>query len=111
MLIGVPKEIKNHEYRVAITPSGVVDFVKNNHQVIIEKDAGIGSAITNEEYEKAGAKIINSAHEIWQKSEMILKVKEPIKEEYSRLKKIKSFLHIYILRLLKNAQMLLLSHK
>ncbi|MEY2827324.1 MAG: hypothetical protein RIQ80_832 [Actinomycetota bacterium] len=97
MLIGVPKEIKNHEYRVAITPSGVVDFVKNGHQVIIEKDAGLGSAIANEEYEKAGAKILASADEVWQSAEMILKVKEPIKEEYERLKKgqiLFTYLHL-----------------
>ncbi len=97
MLIGVPKEIKNHEYRVAITPSGVVDFIKNGHQVIIEKDAGVGSAIANDEYEKAGAKIINSADEVWQKADMILKVKEPIKEEYSRLRKdqiLFTYLHL-----------------
>ncbi len=97
MLIGVPKEIKNHEYRVAITPSGVVDFIKNGHQVIIEKDAGVGSAIPNDEYEKAGAKIINSADEVWQKADMILKVKEPIKEEYSRLRKdqiLFTYLHL-----------------
>ena len=50
MIVGVPKEIKNHEYRVAITPSGVVDFVKNGHEVVIEKDAGLGSAIANDEY-------------------------------------------------------------
>ena len=97
MLIGVPKEIKNHEYRVAITPSGVVDFVKNGHQVIIEKDAGLGSAIANEEYEKAGAKILATADEVWQSAEMILKVKEPIKEEYERLRKgqiLFTYLHL-----------------
>lgn len=56
MLVGVPKEIKNHEYRVAITPAGVVELIKNGHQVIVEKNAGIGSAISDSEYEKAGAK-------------------------------------------------------
>ncbi len=61
MLVGVPKEIKDNENRIAITPAGVVSLVNNGHEVIIEKDAGVGSGFTNEEYENAGAKIISSA--------------------------------------------------
>ena len=97
MLIGVPKEIKNHEYRVAITPSGVVDFVKNGHQVIIENNAGLGSAITNEEYVNAGAEIVSSSDEVWNRAEMILKVKEPIASEYSKMRKgqiLFTYLHL-----------------
>ena len=78
MLIGVPKEIKNHEYRVAITPSGVVELIKNGHQVIIEKNAGVGSAISDSEYEKSGAKILGTADEIWAQADLILKVKDKI---------------------------------
>ena len=97
MLIGVPKEIKNHEYRVAITPSGVVDFIKNGHQVIIENNAGLGSAITNEEYVNAGAEIVSSSDEVWNRAEMILKVKEPIASEYSKMRKdqiLFTYLHL-----------------
>ncbi|AIM17328.1 alanine dehydrogenase [Neobacillus sedimentimangrovi] len=82
MIIGVPKEIKNNENRVALTPAGVVSFVNAGHSVLIETNAGIGSGFTDEAYEKAGAKIINSAEEVWKKSDMIMKVKEPLASEY-----------------------------
>jgi alanine dehydrogenase len=82
MFIGVPKEIKNNENRVAITPSGVVSFVKAGHAVLVEKDAGIGSGFTNEQYSEAGAIIINTAEQVWADSQMILKVKEPLESEY-----------------------------
>ena len=82
MIIGVLKEIKNNENRVAMTPAGVVNLVKAGQTVIIEKDAGLGSSFTNEEYIEAGASIIDSASEIWSKSEMIMKVKEPLPSEY-----------------------------
>ena len=65
MIIGVPKEIKNNEYRVAITPSGVREFVKNGHNVVIETNAGSGSAISDADYEKVGAQILSSADEVW----------------------------------------------
>ncbi|HCL90026.1 MAG TPA: alanine dehydrogenase [Candidatus Atribacteria bacterium] len=86
MIIGVPKEIKNNEYRVAITPAGVKSLVNKGHQVIIEKDAGVGSAICDEDYVKAGAKIINNAKDVFTNSEMIIKVKEPLEVEYEYLK-------------------------
>src|SRR5690349_16888911 len=86
MRIGIPKEVKNHEYRVAITPIGVHELVKHGHDVVIEKDAGIGSQIPDEEYVAAGARIIDSADDVWGESEMVLKVKEPIAEEYHRLR-------------------------
>ena len=86
MIIGVPKEIKNNEYRVAITPSGVREFVKNGHNVVIETNAGSGSAISDADYEKVGAQILSSADEVWDKAELVLKVKEPIAAEYSRMR-------------------------
>ena len=86
MKIGVPREIKNHEYRVAITPAGVHEFVRNGHEVFIEHDAGVGSSISNEEYVAAGAKILATADEVWQAGDMIMKVKEPIKDEWHRMR-------------------------
>jgi len=83
MIIGVPKEIKNNENRVAITPSGVMQLIGAGNTVLIEKNAGEGSSFSNEEYEQAGAKIIDSASEVWEKAQMILKVKEPLPSEYS----------------------------
>ena len=86
MKIGVPREIKNHEYRVAITPAGVMEMVRNGHEVFIEQDAGLGSSISNEEYVKAGAKMLATADEVWQTGDMIMKVKEPIAAEYDRMR-------------------------
>jgi alanine dehydrogenase len=86
MIIGVPKEIKNNEYRVAITPSGVREFVKNGHNVVIETNAGAGSAISDADYEKVGAQILPTADEVWAKADLVLKVKEPIAAEYSRMR-------------------------
>ncbi|MGG1677257.1 alanine dehydrogenase [Neobacillus sp. NRS-1170] len=82
MFIGVPKEIKNNENRVALTPAGVVSFLNAGHTVLVEKDAGIGSGFTNEDYAKAGAEIIDSAEQVWTKADMIMKVKEPLASEY-----------------------------
>ncbi len=81
MKIGVPKEIKNNENRVAVTPAGVMQFVSHGHQVLVEKNAGLGSGFTNEEYIQAGAQMVNEASEAWA-CEMVLKVKEPIAPEY-----------------------------
>ncbi len=86
MIIGIPKEIKNNEYRVGILPVGVEMLVHKGHSVLIEKDAGVGSGITNEEYIQSGAKILNSAQEIFDQAEMIVKIKEPMPAEYSLLK-------------------------
>lgn len=97
MLVGIPKEIKNHEYRVAITPAGVLELIKNGHQVVIEKNAGVGSAISDDEFLKSGAQILNSADEIWQKADLILKVKEPIAVEYPKMRKgqiLFTYLHL-----------------
>jgi alanine dehydrogenase len=82
MIIGVPKEVKNNEFRVAITPAGVDSLVQAGHEVIIEKGAGEGSGFKDEEFEEHGAKIVPSAGETWNNAEMILKVKEPQPEEY-----------------------------
>ncbi len=82
MRIGVPKEIKNNENRVAITPGGVAAFVKAGHEVIVENNAGLGSGFTNEEYRAAGAAIANNAAEVWSSAELLMKVKEPLASEY-----------------------------
>lgn len=86
MNIGVPKEIKNNEFRVAITPIGVREFTNRGHRVIIESGAGVGSAITDSDYKSVGAEIVATADEVWQRGELILKVKEPIQAEYSRMR-------------------------
>ncbi len=85
MKIGVPKEVKNHEYRVAITPIGVHELTAHGHDVYVERSAGVGSQIDDAEYEGAGAKILDSADEVWDNAEMVLKVKEPVAEEYHRM--------------------------
>lgn len=82
MYIGVPKEIKNNENRVALTPAGVISFLNAGHSVLVEKDAGIGSGFTNDDYAKSGATIIDSAEQVWTKADMIMKVKEPLASEY-----------------------------
>ncbi|MFD8497660.1 alanine dehydrogenase [Amycolatopsis sp. NPDC059657] len=97
MRIAVPREIKKHEYRVALTPAGVHELVGRGHDVFVETDAGLGSAITDEEYISAGAKILATADETWAEGELVLKVKEPIAEEYPRLRKdqvLFTYLHI-----------------
>ncbi|WP_250002762.1 alanine dehydrogenase [Actinoplanes sp. M2I2] len=86
MHIGVPAEIKNHEYRVAITPAGVAEFVRRGHQVLVEAGAGAGSAITDQDYVAAGAEIAPDADTVWQRADLLLKVKEPIAAEYHRLR-------------------------
>ncbi|MFT4009515.1 MAG: alanine dehydrogenase [Nocardioidaceae bacterium] len=86
MRIGVPKEVKNHEYRVAITPTGVHELTAHGHEVFVQQTAGEGSSITDAEYEAAGAKLLESPDEVWGNAEMVLKVKEPIAEEYHRLR-------------------------
>ncbi len=81
MIIGVPKELKSNENRVAATPSDVSDLVRHGHEVLVEKDAGLGSGFTNEEYKAAGAQILDDPADVW-KAKMVIKVKEPIAEEY-----------------------------
>ena len=87
MKIGIPKEIKNNENRVAITPSGVMELVKNGHTVYVQHTAGVGSGISDREYEKAGATILPTIEDTYAQAEMIIKVKEPIESEYPLIKK------------------------
>jgi alanine dehydrogenase len=97
MLIGVPKEIKVHESRVALTPEGAAELVRAGHSVVIGKGAGLGSALTDADYIAAGASIEEDVEKIWATSEMILKVKEPIEVEYPRLRKnqiLFTYLHL-----------------
>ncbi len=96
MIIGIPKEIKNNEFRVGMTPSGVNSFIRNGHTVYVEKGAGLGSGFSDELFSSVGAEICNSIEEVYSKSEMIIKVKEPLKQEYPLIKKdqiIYTFFH------------------
>ncbi len=86
MRVGIPKELKDHEYRVAITPVGVRELVQAGHSVFVETGAGVGSAIADSEYEAAGATVLASADEVWGHGDLLLKVKEPIAEEFHRIR-------------------------
>jgi len=86
MRIGIPKEIKSEETRVAITPSGVAGLAARGHHVLIEHNAGGGSSIPDDLYQTAGAKILPAARDVWEQAEMILKVKEPLPAEYPLLR-------------------------
>ena len=86
MKVGVPKEVKNHEYRVAITPAGVHELATRGHDVYVQASAGLGSSIQDEEYVSAGASILPTADDVWETGDLILKVKEPIAEEYHRMR-------------------------
>lgn len=97
MRVGIPRELKDHEYRVAITPAGVRELVVHGHDVLIEHDAGRGSSILDSEFERAGAKIVPDADTVFADSEMVLKVKEPIAEEFHRLREglvLFTYLHL-----------------
>ena len=96
MRIGVPKEIKTDEYRVALTPAGARELIQHGHEVLVETTAGDGSAFTDEQYERAGARIV-SVEDAWGQADLLLKVKEPIEPEYSRLREglvLFTYLHI-----------------
>lgn len=86
MIIGVPKEIKNNENRVGLTPAGVSAFAKAGHKVFVQATAGLGSGFSDDEYKKAGATMLKTIAEVYKKAEMIVKVKEPIKEEYALIR-------------------------
>ncbi|WAP60739.1 alanine dehydrogenase [Streptomyces sp. S465] len=97
MKVGIPREVKNNEFRVAITPAGVHELVRGGHEVVVEQSAGLGSSITDEEYIAAGARILDTADEVWAAADLLLKVKEPIAEEYHRLRKdqtLFTYLHL-----------------
>ena len=86
MKVGIPREVKDNEYRVAITPAGVKELVSHGHEVVVEKEAGVGSSIRDEEFVAAGAGILDTADDVWAEGELVLKVKEPIAEEYGRMR-------------------------
>jgi len=86
MRVAVPSEVKNHEYRVAITPVGVAELVAHGHEIYVQAGAGIGSAISDEEYVAQGAQIVPTAEETWAIGEMVLKVKEPVADEFGYLR-------------------------
>ncbi|MFC5531675.1 alanine dehydrogenase [Cohnella yongneupensis] len=97
MIIGLPKEIKLQEYRVALIPAGCGMLVKQGHQVVVQAGAGEGSGFSNEEYADAGAKLVDSAAEVWAAAEMIVKVKEPLQEEFAYFKEgmvLFTYLHL-----------------
>jgi alanine dehydrogenase len=86
MKVGIPCEIKNHEYRVAMTPSGVQELARRGHDILVETGAGDGSRFSDDDYAAAGAKIIDGADEVWAAADLLLKVKEPLEAEYHRLR-------------------------
>jgi alanine dehydrogenase len=95
--VGIPREVKNHEYRVAITPAGVHELTRNGHDVVVEQGAGLGSSIRDEDFVAAGATILPTADDVWAEGELILKVKEPVAEEFHRLRKdqtLFTYLHL-----------------
>jgi alanine dehydrogenase len=97
MHVGIPKEIKNNEFRVAITPSGVHELSRNGHEVCVETNAGMGSMITDDEYVAAGAKILDTAADVWATGDLILKVKEPVASEYDQMREgqtLFTYLHL-----------------
>jgi len=97
MIVGLPKEIKDNEYRVGLTPAGVRALTDAGHQTLVERGAGEGSGFANELYERAGATLLDSADEVWRQAEMIVKVKEPIAPEYPRMREgqlLFTYLHL-----------------
>ncbi|ANI39431.1 alanine dehydrogenase [Mycolicibacterium vaccae] len=97
MRVGVPTEIKNNEYRVAITPSGVAELVQRGHDVLVQSGAGDGSSISDADFKRAGAQLIASADQVWAEADLLLKVKEPIESEYPRMREgqtLFTYLHL-----------------
>jgi alanine dehydrogenase len=95
--VGIPREVKIHEYRVACTPAGAHELVRHGHEVFVESGAGLGSSITDEDYAGAGARIVPTADEVWSTADLILKVKEPVAEEYPRMREgqvLFTYLHL-----------------
>ena len=86
MLIGVPTEVKNNEYRVAATPAGVAELALHGHQVLVQAGAGSGSSFTDDEYRAAGATVVDTAAEVWERAALVLKVKEPVASEYDAIR-------------------------
>jgi alanine dehydrogenase len=97
MRIGVPREVKNHEYRVALTPAGAHELTRSGHHVLVERNAGLGSSISDADFEAAGARIVATADDVWDAADLLLKVKEPIEQEYHRLRRgqvLFTYLHL-----------------
>ncbi len=97
MKVGVPSEVKNHEYRVACTPAGVHELTQHGHQVLVERGAGEGSSIPDADFVLAGAVLLDTADQVWGEADLVLKVKEPVEEEYHRLRKdlvLFTYLHL-----------------
>lgn len=97
MIIGVPKEVKDHESRVGVTPAGVKALVEAGHKVLVEHEAGALSAMPDDEYQDAGAEIVGSAHDVWRLAEMVVKVKEPVEKEYRHFREglvLFTYLHL-----------------
>lgn len=97
MKIAVPREVKNHEYRVALTPAGAHEFARHGHRVFVEKDAGAGSSIPDADFRSVGATVLEAADDVWTEGELVLKVKEPVAEEYHRMRKgqvLFTYLHL-----------------
>ena len=97
MKVAIPREVKNHEYRVAITPAGVHELVRHGHEVFVEKEAGAGSSIGDDDYTSAGAAILGTADDVWATADLILKVKEPVEPEYHRMREgqtLFTYLHL-----------------
>src|SRR5258707_11136080 len=91
MIIGVPKEIKEQEQRVALLPSGTTQLTRHGHSVLVERNAGLGSGYPDQDYVKAGAEIVEQAKEVFARADMIVKVKEPLKAEFRYCAKAKFF--------------------
>src|SRR6201989_838050 len=97
MKVGIPREVKNHEYRVAITPAGVHELVRHGHEVVIEASAGVGSSSPAEDFTSARATLLPPAADVWQSADLVLKVKEPVAEEYHRMRRdqvLFTYLHL-----------------
>lgn len=97
MIIGVPKEVKNNENRIGLTPQSVEQLSKNGHEILVQKDAGKNIGYFDDQYLNAGAKIINTAEDLYKSSEMVVKVKEPIPDEYKYLREdltLFTYLHL-----------------
>src|SRR5262245_51677963 len=97
MLVGVPKEIKDSEYRVGLVPSTVRELTRNGHQVLVERGAGLGAGLTDADYRAVGAEIVSDADEIYARSELIVKVKEPLEPERKKLRRgqvLFTYLHL-----------------
>ena len=97
MLVAVPTEVKNNEFRVALTQGGVQELVRAGHQVLVQSGAGAGSGASDQDYRDAGAELVDDVDELWERAELVLKVKEPQPEEYGRLRRgqvLFTYLHL-----------------